>query len=358
MVFGVIAFIFFKKRNARAKYSGDSASGGGGGGGFGMKDYKRGGNMPGNESFLPLHDSENLPRTPVLSDQQAYAPRRQSNLDYYSSPPSNFSGTNQSIGTSGAGSGPSFLSVSSPPATNIPLGAAAVAARPLTKREMMAADQARQQQWNGAQQQYNRPESMLPAASSYTVNPFGDNTYPYNPNGGATQHTPTNSFGRGPANGTSVFSGTVPSSYNPSHVGTANVPRASGSQDLTTMAAARGPVPSVMTPAARAKAAEAAQERPAYADEDDDDLLAYTQPRMMLGVTNPDRASVATTNTTASADPYGGTAAHASPAPTLRGSNTPTQVYQHEDAGVVVELPPAYREFTRTPAPGGGPPRL
>ena len=109
-----------------------------------------------------------------------------------------------------------------------------------------------------------------------------------------------------------------------------------------------------MTPTAHAKAAEAAQDsRRAYADndDDDDDLLAYTQPRMVLGVTNPDRASVATSNTTASADPYSGTAVHAG------GASTPTQVYQHEDAGAVVELPPAYREFSRTPAPGSEPRR-
>lgn len=108
-----------------------------------------------------------------------------------------------------------------------------------------------------------------------------------------------------------------------------------------------------MMPAAHAKAAEAAQDsRRAYADnDDDDDLLAYTQPRMVLGVTNPDRASVATSNTTASADPYSGTAVHAG------GASTPTQVYQHEDAGAVVELPPAYREFSRTPGPGSEPRR-
>jgi hypothetical protein len=107
-----------------------------------------------------------------------------------------------------------------------------------------------------------------------------------------------------------------------------------------------------MTPAARAKAAEAAQAaRRPYADEDDDDLLAYAQPKMVLGVTNPDRSSVATSNTTASADPYSGTAGHAG------GATTPTQVYQHEDAGAVVELPPAYREFSMTPGPGSAPRR-
>lgn len=358
VVFGVIAYIFFKKRNSRVKYGEESS--GGGGGGFGMKDYKRGGNMPGNESFLPLHESESLPRTPVLGDQQAYAPRRQSNMDYYQAPPSNFSGTAPSMGTSAAGSGsgtgPSYSTMGSPPSAAIGLGVAGVAAQPQTKREMMAAEQLRRQQWNAANQPYVRPESMQPPASSYSVNPFGDNTYPAQP---THSHGPISSLG-----GSVAYATGAPAPYQPSHVGTGTAPRPSGSQDLTTMtaiplSAAAAPASTAgMTPAARAKAAEAAQERRAHPDEDDDDLLAYTQPRMLLGVTNPDRASVATTNTMASADPYGGTASHASMVSARGGMNTPTQVYQHEDAGDVVELPPAYREFSKTPAPGGGPPRL
>ncbi len=59
----------------------------------------------------------------------------------------------------------------------------------------------------------------------------------------------------------------------------------------------------------------------------------------VLGVTNPDRDS--------HGDPLGAIAYHASrPA---RPAVQP-QVIQHEDAGLV-ELPPAYREFSRTPAP-------
>lgn len=378
-VLGVIAYIFFKKRNARNKYGGDSITGGGGGGGFGMKDYKTGGNLPGNESFLPLRDADQ-PVTPVLSDSQLYAPRRQSNMDYYSSPPTNYSGTAPSVGTSavGSGSGPSYSSMSPPSAAGTALGAmgaVGVAGHPQSKREMIAAEQERRQQWNAAHPPQVRPESHYPAASAYSVNPFGDNTYPYNPAapGGQQQpphsHAPTGSFGTAYA----TRPGSSPGPYQPSHVGTGVVApsaagRPSGSQDLTTMSSGTGtgstgsrPGSTTvgLTPAARAKAAEAAQERRAYADEDDE-LLAYTQPRMLLGVTNPDRASVATTNTTASADPYGGMAAHAAPG-TPRPGATMTgaaQVFQHEDAGGVVELPPAYREFSRTPAPGGGPPQL
>lgn len=202
--------------------------------------------------------------------------------------------------------------------------AGAVAAGHQSKRQMMLEEQQRnQQRWPGAMHSAPASESVYPPQSRYSVNanPFADPIHPYRP--GAPTVVVSEAAPVSSAYGY-AGQGTIPASYQPSH---AQSRVTDGSQD------------SPLTPAARAKAAEAARERvPSVGYDDDEDPIPYMQrQRPILGVTNPDRASTATSNS--ANDPYGG----------IDRSRPSTQVYQHEDAGVVVELPPAYREF-----PGAG----
>ena len=315
-----------------------------------MKDYKRGANLPGNESFLPLADADGVPRTPQShSTPIPYGAGRPGELGYNVPPSSIFTGTvgGSTVGSTHTGLNQSPLSPYT--GTGPPVGVG----RPQSKREMMYQEQQRQQQRNTVVQPQDRPESVYPPTA---VNPFGDNIYPYSPPDGATpthSHAPSRSFGSTVAFalGTTTDGG-YPASSSPAHTGVGMGSRPTGLQGSPAVSSAMG---TGMTSSARAKAAEAAQEtRRAYTDDDDDELLPYTQPRLGLGVTNPDRASVATSvNSTASADPYGGTTSHGASGST----GTAVQVYQHEDAGAVIELPPAYREFSATPAPGSAPRR-
>ncbi|KAG9035207.1 hypothetical protein FS842_003734 [Serendipita sp. 407] len=355
VIFGIIAYFFFRRRNQR--HGGDSP----GGGGFGLMEYKRGANLPGHDDFIPLKDHDASPSaakmplyggdqfSPSTATNSFNGPRnRQSGFDYYSNPPSTLSGTNTLVQNTAP---PNPMAV---PTIGLGVGAAATGPSPAhqSKHQMMLEERQRQQQvlqqrqpgWPTAA----APPSVYPPISSYTVtppnpansvNPFGDNTYPYNPSAAGTSaygHNPNRSvgsdlaYGHNPtrsAGGDIAYGAPPPSQQNPvSSMGTSS---ASGSQGAR-----------VLTAAERAKAAEAAQERRAGYDDDDDPIPYMQQTRLVLGVTNPDRHSVATTNTTTS-DAYGGIA-----------SSAPPQVIQHEDAGEVIELPPAYREFSKTPGPG------
>ncbi|KAG8810556.1 hypothetical protein FRC17_002884 [Serendipita sp. 399] len=349
-VFGIIAYFFFRRRNQR--HFGEGS--GGGGGGFGLMEYKKGGNLPGNDSFIPLKDHDASPSAPKMplyggdySPSTATNPSgfggtgsRQSGLDYYSSPPSSFSG-NTSLAPPQSHLAPVGLGV------GIPAAGPGLAQQ--SKHQMMLEDRQRQQQLQQRQQQGwgQAPPSVYPPMSSYTVNPvnpahksnpsnplnpFGDNAYPYNPPAGGVPPSVVSSttYGHNPARSLGselAYAAPTPSQQNPASNPVTS--SASGSQGAPTLSAA-----------GRAKAAEAAQERGLAYDDDDDDPIPYLQQnRPVLGVTNPDRQSVATTNTTAS-EAYGGVA------------SAPAQVIQHEDAGGVIELPPAYREFSRTPGPG------
>lgn len=324
-IFGIIAYFFFRRRNQRT-FNGATAavplSSG--------FDYKRGGGLAGHDSFVPLKDHEAspaAPRMPLYGD--SYSPNtsapnsapgglnRQSGYDYYSAPPTTISGS----GTSAVGGAMASSLVSSH-----------------QSKHQMALEEQRQQRWNNSGTTYPpAPESTYPPVSTYGVNPFGDNAYPYQSQPPPSTTGPTSAYGhpRNPSVGAATAYAVPPvGSQAPTHGRTptdSGSGRPSGSQDIATM-----------TPAARAKAAEAAQERqqqPGY--DDDEDPVPYIQRnRTILGVTNPDRQSVATTNASVQ-DAYGGL------------SSAPPHVYQHEDAGVV-ELPPAYREFSRTP----GPPQL
>jgi hypothetical protein len=329
-----------------------------------MKDYKRGENLSGNESFVPLRDGASpiAPVTPLYGDHSSHSasgsfsgrgggggPRPVSGFDYYSSPPSNYSGTVESSGPSRTNTTSTALHQTSSSRTGLGVGlaaagvgaAGAVAAGHQSKRQMMLEEQQRnQQRWPGTMHSPPAPESIYPPQSRYSVNtnpnPFADPIQPYRPGAPSVvvseaAPSPNSAYGY-------TGQGTRPPSHQPSYT-QSRTP--GGSQDSSSL-----------TPAARAKAAEAARERmpsapsvPSVVYDDDEDPIPYMQrQRPILGVTNPDRASTATSNS--ANDPYGG----------IDRSRPTTQVYQHEDAGVVVELPPAYREFpgaggTAPPAP-------
>lgn len=346
LVFGAIAFWFFKKRQTRSYDQGPNT----GAAGFGLKDYKRGENLHGNESFVPLQAGASpvAPVTPLYGGHSSHNasssfsgrsdPRPVSGFDYYSSPPSNYSGTVDTLGPSRVNTinTSPHQNLSSRTGLGVGLAAAgvgaagAVAAGHQSKRQMMLEEQQRnQQRWPGTTQSSLAPESVYPPQSRYSVNsnPFADPSHPYRP--GPPSVVVSEAAPPSPAYDYAV-QGTRPTSYQPSHTQSRV---AGGSQD------------SSLTPAARAKAAEAAREHvPSVGYDDDEDPIPYMQrQRPILGVTNPDRASTATS--TSANDPYGG----------MDRSRPTTQVYQHEDAGAVVELPPAYREFhgagTTTPRP-------
>ncbi|PVF98681.1 hypothetical protein CPB86DRAFT_704632 [Serendipita vermifera] len=340
-IFGLIAFFFFKRRNQR-HFNGDSSTVL-----STMKDYKRGNNMAGNDSFVPLHDTEsNTLRSPNMYRDQpsphtanvplgGTGPNRMSGLDYYSTPPSNYGGSMTSAGAAGVGAAHSHA----------------------RSTQIMAANQQRGQQWgvSGAP-----PPGSAYAGSAYSADPFTDQAYPPSAGGNQASTFPPSTvdyaaYGHqsSRSGGGSLPYGQPPSQYNsqstpPTSTAT-GTPRggSQGSQDITNM-----------TPAARAKAAEAAQERQTAYEDDEDPVPYLARNRMILGVTNPDRASVATSTMS---DPYGGIAGgRASTISTNpQGQQQQHQVYQHEDGGAVIELPPAYREFSRTPAPpdAGRPPQ-
>lgn len=191
---------------------------------------------------------------------------------------------------------------------------------------MMLEEQQRQQRWPGTNYIPPPAQSVYPPQSTYSADPFADPTYtqpyrmgPLTPSvvvSEAAPPPPSSNAGTGFG-----YRPEAPTTYKASHQS-----RASGSQDGS------------QSSAAKAKAAEAAREQqrnvPSTIYDDDEDPIPYMQrSRPVLGVTNPDRASTATG---ASADDaYGG----------IDRSRPPTQVYQHEDAGAVIELPPAYREY-------------
>lgn len=357
VVLGLIAFWFFRRRRNQSTNNSSVI-----GGGFGLRGYKRGENMPGNESFVPLQDSASpsIPRTPLYGDYSSShhnpssisgsgGQRPVSGFDYYASPPSNYSGT---IGLSGpdrietvAANVNSGLSGSSQPGLGAGLaagaaGAGVAAAGHMSKRQQALEEQQRNQRWGGSTNYPPAPESVYPPQSSHgglssthSANPFEDPNYPYRT--GAPSNAPPSTVDA------AAYGYTTPSptpGYQPSHSG-------SGAYSGSTGSARPGGSQDTMTPAARAKAAEAARERgqvqqqqppqPAHDDDDEDPIPFMQRARPILGVTNPDRASTVT-NSTAN-DAYGG----------VDHSRPGTQVYQHEDAGGVVELPPAYREFQR-----------